>query len=204
MIRNIVFDLGSVLVDFHPVEGMKRLGFSDEAIKSFQENIFSGIWEECDRKPLSDKEIRELFKKNAVGFEKEVDLLWDNITYVTAVYDYSCKWIKGLKERGFHVYVLSNFGKQAFETNSRLYTFLEDMDGRVISYEIEKIKPEPEIYQCLFERYGLVPSESVFIDDRRINIDGAIRCGMKGIVFENYEQASAELERVIAEEMQMK
>lgn len=199
MIRNIVFDLGSVLVDFHPVEGMKTLGFSDEAIKSFQENIFSDLWEECDRKPIGDREIRDLFKSRVKGFESEVDLLWDNISSVTAVYDYSCQWIKSLKERGFHVYVLSNFGKQAFETNSRLYTFLEDMDGKVISYEIERIKPEPEIYQCLFERYGLVPSESVFIDDRRINIDGAIRCGMKGIVFESYEQTVAQLESLIAQ-----
>lgn len=199
MIRNIVFDLGSVLVDFHPVEGMKSLGFSDEAVESFQKNIFSGIWEECDRKPLSDKEIRDLFKKHVKGFEREVDVLWDNISSVTAVYDYSCRWIKSLKQRGFHVYVLSNFGKQAFETNSRLYTFLEDMDGQVISYEIQQIKPEPEIYQCLFEKYGLVPSESVFIDDRRINIDGAVKCGMKGIVFESYEQAAADLESVIAQ-----
>lgn len=199
MIRNIVFDLGSVLVDFHPVEGMKRLGFSDAAVKCFQEKIFSGIWEECDRIPLSDREIRDLFKRQVKGYEKEVDLLWDNITAVTGVYAYSCQWIRSLKERGFRLYVLSNFGKQAFETNSKLYTFLADMDGSVISYEIQQIKPEPEIYQCLFKRYGLVPSESVFIDDREINIDGAIKCGMKGILFESYEQCSAELERVIAQ-----
>lgn len=200
MIRNIVFDLGSVLVAFHPVEGMRKLGFSEEAVSCFRDNIFSGLWEECDRNPLGNEEIRELFKSCVKGYEKEVDLLWDNISVVTAVYDYSCQWIKSLKERGFRVYVLSNFGQQAFETNSRLYTFLEDMDGKVISYEIGKIKPEPEIYQHLFEKYGLDPSESVFIDDRMVNIEGAIRCGMKGICFENYEQAAGELERLIEDE----
>lgn len=197
MIRNIVFDLGGVLVDFHPLEGMRKLGFSEDAVKAFQENIFSGLWEECDRNPLGGKEIRELFKSRVPGYEREVDLLWDNITVVTAVYDYSCEWVKSLKERGFHLYVLSNFGQQAFETNSKLYTFLEDMDGRVVSYELGRIKPEPEIYRNLFEKYGLEPSESVFIDDRAVNIEGAKKCGMEGILFENYEQAAGELERVI-------
>lgn len=198
MIRNIVFDLGSVLVDFHPIEGMRKLGFSPEAVRTFQENIFSGLWEECDKNPLSNQEIRELFKSRVKGFEREVDLLWDDISVVTAVYDYSCQWIKSLKERGFRLYVLSNFGQEAFKKNSKLYTFLDDMDGRVISYEIGRMKPEPEIYRHLFDTYGLVPSESVFIDDRRINVEGAVNCGMKGIVFENYEQAAGELESVIA------
>lgn len=197
MIRNIVFDLGGVLVDFHPLEGMRKLGFSEEAVKAFQENIFSRLWEECDRNPLGGREIRELFKSRVPGYEREVDLLWDNISVVTAVYDYSCEWIRSLKARGFHLYVLSNFGQQAFETNSKLYTFLEDMDGRVVSYELGKIKPEPEIYRNLFEKYGLEPSESVFIDDRAVNIEGAKKCGMEGILFENYEQAAGELERVI-------
>lgn len=144
-------------------------------------------------------EIRNLFKSRVKGFEREVDLLWDNITAVTGVYDYSCDWIKSLKKRGFRLYVLSNFGQQAFETNSKLYTFLNDMDGKVVSYEIGYIKPEPEIYRHLFEKYGLNPSESVFIDDRMINVDGAEQCGMKGICFKNYEQAAGELEHMISE-----
>lgn len=199
MIRNIVFDLGGVLVDFHPAEGMRKLGFSKEAASAFQKNIFSRLWELCDRNPLGSDEIRNLFKSRVKGFEREVDLLWDNITAVTGVYDYSCDWIKSLKKRGFRLYVLSNFGQQAFETNSKLYTFLNDMDGKVVSYEIGYIKPEPEIYRHLFEKYGLNPSESVFIDDRMINVDGAEQCGMKGICFKNYEQAAGELERMISE-----
>ncbi len=198
MIRNIIFDLGGVLVDFHPAEGMKKLGFSKETAAIFHENIFSKLWELCDRNPLSDDEIRNLFKSRVKGFEREVDLLWDNITEVTGVYDYSCGWIESLKKRGFSLYILSNFGKQAFESNAKIYPFLNEMDGRVVSYEIGYIKPEPEIYRHLFEKYGLNPAECVFIDDRMGNVEGAIKCGMKGICFRNYEQAAGELERVIA------
>ncbi|MDD6570878.1 MAG: HAD family phosphatase [Thermoflexaceae bacterium] len=200
MIRTIIFDLGGVLVDFHPVEGMKKLGFSEEAVESFKKNIFSGLWEKCDEKPLEDYAIRKLFKEAVPGFEKEVDLLWDNITAVTGVYDYSCAWIKELKERGYQIYILSNFGQRAFEVNSQLYTFLGDVDGKVISYEVKMIKPDAGIYHYLSEKYHLNPKEAVFIDDRKVNVDGARACGFQGIVFDNYEQARKELEYMMQRE----
>ena len=200
MIKNIVFDLGKVLVDFHPTEGMKKMGFSKEAINCFEKNIFSGLWEECDRNPLGDKEIRALFKQRVKGYEREVDMLWDNLWDVTGVYAYSHEWILSLKKRGYKVFILSNFGQRSFEINSHLYTFLEDVDGLLISYEIGKIKPEPEIYEALLERYSFSAKESVFIDDRKINVDAAILCGMKGIVFDGYEKTQQKLNRLLEEQ----
>lgn len=196
-IDTIIFDLGKVLVDFHPVAGMKQLGFSKEAIESFERNIFSGLWEECDAKRMSDKEIRDCFKKAVPGFEHEVDILWDNITVVTSVYEHSGPWVKELKERGYKLYVLSNFGQQAFETNSKLYDFLDYMDGKVVSYDVEIVKPDKRIYECLIEKYGINPENAVFLDDRQVNIDGAAACGLNGIVFENYKQAKIELEQIL-------
>lgn len=197
MITTIVFDLGKVLVDFHPEEGMRRLGFSKQAIEAFNQNIFSGLWEKCDERPISDADIRELFKTAVCGFEKEVDVLWDNIHALTGVYDYSYQWIKNLKDRGYKVYILSNFGQRAFEINSELYTFLELVDGKVISYQIGKTKPDAAIYNYLFDTFGIIPEEAVFIDDRPVNIDGAVACGMHGIVFESYSQAGVELEEML-------
>lgn len=199
MIRAIIFDLGGVLVDFHPVEGMRKLGFSEEAVHCFADNIFSGLWEECDKRPIGDKEIRRLFKEAVPGFEREVDMLWDHLPVVTNVYDYSHAWIRELKKRGYQIYVLSNFGQRSFEINSSLYTFLKDVDGRVISYEVEMIKPEPGIYHFLAEKYNIIPEEAVFIDDRKVNVDGACACGFRGILFENYEKARKELEKMLAE-----
>lgn len=199
MINTIIFDLGNVLVDFHPADGMKQLGFSEEAVAAFSNNIFAGLWEKCDEKPISDREIRKLFKDAVPGFEKEVDILWDNITVVTGVYDYSCAWIRELKERGYKVYILSNFGQRAFEINSQIYTFLEDVDGKVVSYEVEMTKPDAGIYRYLAEKYNINPREAVFIDDRKANVEGALACGFKGILFESYEQAKAELEDMLGE-----
>ena len=200
MIKTIVFDLGGVLVDFHPVEGMRELGFSEEAIEVFRTKVFSGLWEHCDRYPYTDEEIRALFKKNLPGYEKEVDILWDDhhLHAITGMRSYSMEWLASLKERGYQIYILSNFGKRAFEINSLVYEFLKYTDGRVISYEIQEIKPEPPIYHYLAKKYNFKPEEAVFIDDRAINIEGAIACGYQGIVFESYAQTCKELEKILS------
>jgi putative hydrolase of the HAD superfamily len=197
MIDTVIFDLGGVLVDFHPVEGMQEIGFSEEAIEVFKEKIFSGVWEQCDRYPYEDNEIRTLFKKTAVGYEKEVDMLWNNLHPISCSFPYSVDWLKSLKERGLKIYVLSNFGKRAFEINSEIYPFLEYIDGKVVSYELMVVKPEPEIYETLIRKYDITPENAVFIDDREINIEGAIACGLKGIVFKSFEQANEELESML-------
>lgn len=199
MIRIVVFDLGKVLVEFHPIEGMKKLGFSKEVMERFQSNIFSGLWEQCDAKPIGKEEIRDLFKRAVPGLEREVDFLWDHITVVTGVYDYSHQWILDLKRRGYQVFILSNYGQQAFEANAKVYPFLKDVDGMVISYQVEMVKPNPKIYQYLAEKYQIKPEEAVFLDDRKENVDGAAACGFSGIVFENYKQAREELERLLRE-----
>ncbi len=199
MIRTVVFDLGKVLVEFHPIEGMKKLGFSKEVMERFQSNIFSGLWEQCDAKPIGKEEIRDLFKRAVLGLEREVDFLWDHITVVTGVYDYSHQWILDLKRRGYQVFILSNYGQQAFEANAKVYPFLKDVDGMVISYQVEMVKPNPKIYQYLAEKYQIKPEEAVFLDDRKENVDGAAACGFSGIVFENYKQAREELERLLRE-----
>lgn len=193
MIDTVIFDLGKVLVEFQPEEGMRKLGFTEEQIQNIMANIFSGLWEECDRIPYSDAEIRALFKSRVPGMEALIDKMWDNVTVFTDVYSYSRQWLQELRDKGLKVYILSNYGKQAFEVNSKKYDFLELADGMVISYQVGMVKPDPRIYKTLLERYDIDPARAVFIDDRQNNVEGAGAVGLKAILFKNYEQARAEL-----------
>ena len=59
------------------------------------------------------------------------------------------------------------------------------------------IKPEPGIYDHLAEKYELNPSEAVFIDDRQINVDGALQRGFQGLLFTGYENTRDALERLL-------
>ncbi|MDE5718684.1 MAG: HAD-IA family hydrolase [Lachnospiraceae bacterium] len=74
--------------------------------------------------------------------------------------------------------------------------FLPHMDGGILSYEDKVIKPMPEIYQLLIDRYGLTPEECVFLDDTQRNLDGAEKFGIHTILFKNQAQAIEELERL--------
>lgn len=197
MIDTIVFDLGKVLVDYYPEKAMKMMGFSEDAIKVFLEKVFSGFWESCDKYPYTEAEIRTLFKRVVPGYEKEVDILWDKVTLMTSTFPYTEEWLLSLKKRGYRVLVLSNYGKVSFEQNVAQYPFLKHFDGGIISYQAIMLKPEPRIYKELIDRYNIVPENAVFIDDRDDNINAAKQFGLNGIVFTDYESASAQLEALL-------
>ena len=65
------------------------------------------------------------------------------------------------------MYILSNYGKWTYEHTAEALSFLSDVDGQVFSFEVHQIKPEPEIYRTLLDKFNLVADECVFLDDRR-------------------------------------
>ncbi len=197
MIKNIVFDLGKVLVDFEPALGMKKMGFTDEEVSLFVNNIFSELWEYCDKFPYEDDEIRGIFKERVPGYEKQVDILWDNLTMLTGARPYAKEWLIDLKHRGYKLYVLSNYGKNSFAINSKVYDFLEYFDGLVLSYEEVMVKPEPEIYYRLLEKFDLKAEECIFIDDRQVNVNASIACGIDALLFTSYEETSKRLDSIL-------
>ena len=79
------------------------------------------------------------------------------------------------------------------------YDIFELLDGYIVSSEVHKIKPEPEIYQCLFDRFSLNPEECVFADDRVENVVAGRRLGMDGIVFSDAAQFEKELRKLLNE-----
>lgn len=200
MIDTVIFDIGKVLAEFQAVEGMRAMGFTEGEIKILADKIFGSLWEECDRIPYSDEEIRALFKAAVPGLEPLIDIMWDNVTEFTYVFPYTDGWIDSLHDRGIKVYVLSNYGKQAFETNRKKYDFLDKVDGMVISYQEQLVKPSPEIYEILIDRYHIDRNKAVFIDDRQKNVDGAVNVGLKGLLFTGYEETSRKLNEMIAGE----
>ncbi len=198
MIKNIIFDVGKVLVEWQPMEAFRALGFDGQTAAAVAAaTVESAEWDESDRGALPDEEILASFIRKAPEYEQEIRLFWQHLDLSIWQYDYARKWIAELKEQGYGVYILSNYGRQTFAcTREKALSFLEQVDGAVFSYEVNYIKPEPEIYQILLERYQLTPQECVFLDDRRENIAGADRAGIHTILFEDYAKARDELNRL--------
>lgn len=198
MIKNIIFDIGNVLASFRWKDLFQELGFTGEAFERIAEAtvLHPTMWNEFDRSLMSDEEIIAKCIERAPEYEKEICLLFDTTAGLVEEYPYSYEWIKGLKEQGYKVYLLSNYGKTSFEAarDKRRLSFLPLVDGAVISYEEKMVKPEPGIYEALLRKYDLKAEECVFLDDKPENIEAALALGFHGIVVESYEQAKEVLE----------
>ena len=199
MIKNIIFDIGNVLAHFRGTNLLQDLGLSGEALETVADaTIRSGaMWNEFDRSVIPDEEVIAGCVAKAPQYEKEIHMLFDNIRYIAKEYPHAQEWIKSLKAEGYRVYLLSNYGRTAFEATSKELGFISLVDGMVISYEVKYVKPEPEIYQALFDKYNLKPDECVFLDDREENIRAAESFGMHGIVVQSKEQAEEELRKIL-------
>lgn len=199
MIKNIIFDIGNVLAKFQWAELLEELQITGEAFEQVANATVrnSNMWNEFDRSELSDKEIIEGCIQYAPNYEKEIRLLFEHCGRFVKEYAYSKDWIIELKEKGYHVYLLSNYAKTAFEAAKDTLQFYPFVDGEVISYQVKMIKPDARIYQILLEKYSLKAEECVFLDDRPENIEGAKKLGFYGIVFTSKEEAEVKLEEII-------
>lgn len=195
MIKNIIFDVGRVLVKWEPQKTMKELGMTETEIEAVSDALFnSGLWNETDRSVIPDEEIFRQFVERAPEQEKNIRLFWENLDKAIVQFDYVLPWIKALKKAGYRIYILSNYGKWTYDsTKDNALSFLSEVDGAIFSYEIKIIKPDIRIYQALLEKYNLNPKECVFMDDLEANIDGAKEAGINGIVFKSKEDAVEQL-----------
>ena len=198
MIRNIVFDIGNVLAAFRWKDYIAELGFEGSmAERLANATTLNKMWREVDRGVMSVNDIIENCIASDPEIEEAIRLFYSDRRRLVAEYDYARGWISELKERGYKIYLLSNYSQDHFQYISRHFTFFGLEDGKVISYMEKVLKPERRIYEILYQRYGLIPEECVFLDDSEENIKGALNTGMKGIIFRDYAQGKAELERLL-------
>lgn len=197
MIRNIVFDVGNVLVEYSWERMLEALHITGKAYDAVAKaTALSPMWNELDRSLLSDEEILQGFINNAPEYEREIRLVWDNIPESIHCYDYSVEWVRKFRKKGYKTYILSNYSKRGYEVTKQELPFVADMDGVLFSYEVKLVKPEPEIYQTLLEKFQLKPEECVFLDDNEKNIIAAREAGIHAIHFKNKEQAEEELAKL--------
>lgn len=190
MIKNIILDVGNVLVNFRRDEYLEDFGFEPELEKKLMEVVFdSQIWFERDRGYHTEEECIEQFVESAPELEKEIRMIFADIDRVVEPYPFSAEWIQGMKHQGKNVYILSNYSKDLFEYGLKHYDFFQYVDGIVVSYEVHQLKPEPEIYETIISKFQLNPEETVFLDDLPQNIEGAAKFGIHTIHVTSHEAA---------------
>lgn len=197
MIRNIIFDVGKVLVSYDPDAYMEQLGFDADMKRRMNEAVFEHqLWLDSDQGLRSPEEFLQAFTENAPELAETIRRVHETVGGTIELFDYAVDWVQDLKRRGYRVYILSNYSENMFRQTEHKLKFLPYVDGAVFSYTIKKIKPDLAIYEYLCGKYELKPEESVFIDDRPENVAGAEAAGIHGVCFEDYAQARRELEEL--------
>lgn len=195
MIKNIIFDIGNVLTDFCWQDFLAGKGFDEAMVERIGKASTMGpYWCEYDRGVWSQEEILQAFISLDPEIEPEIRKAYESMENMVVMREYAIPLIERLKECGYGVYYLSNYPEKAHKECPEALAFIPYMHGGILSYRDKVIKPGPEIYKLLMERYDLKADECIFLDDTQKNVDGAKAVGMHSILFTTLEKAKEELE----------
>lgn len=184
MIKNIVFDMGKVLIRYDAYEYVNKYVADQAVVPLLCEEIFQSVeWIQMDRGILEEEDaIRSICRRLPDELHHYVPMLIENWHMEIPPYDEMETLAKELKEKGYHLYLLSN-------TSKRFHRFcvnipaLQYFDGTFISADYRMLKPELVIFQTFYQHFQLNPSECYFVDDNNANIEAAKMTGMSGFIY---------------------
>lgn len=197
-IRNIIFDIGNVLVDWNP-EGIYKTLFNRDDFIEHPLRILPGsrTWLDLDRGTIELEDAIDIFSRDNKAHYKDIGrFLREAPHHIPPLWD-SVECAMKYKELGYRIYLLSNFPEYGFKVIQNKFDFFNKFHGGVISWEVKAIKPEKKIYEILLEKYNLNPGESIFIDDVEENIKAAEVMGIKGLHYLYEMNLCLELDKII-------
>lgn len=207
MIKNVVLDIGGVLVDYHTLDYYTAKGYSLEVAERLKRvTMDSCLWEQNDIGLMPYEWILGRMKAADPSLESQIEESLHRQDGIVTRRSESKSWIEMLRDKGYRVLVLSNFSRPALRDCPEALDFLgENLGGTgkvgdpgvvtegILSCEVHTIKPYPAIYAHLLTRYGLIPEETVFVDDMQKNLTGAEIYGIHTVLFQSREQVLAKI-----------
>lgn len=206
MIKQIVFDMGKVLVGYEADRVCRRFIQDDKEFKEVCTSVFiSPEWVMLDMGVISEEDaLVRMQGRLTSDHAREMAALcfrhWHE--YNMWPMEGMGELVRKLKEKGYGIYLCSNASVRLLECFKRVIPGVEYFDGILFSAPEKCMKPQKEIYEHLFNRFSLKPEECFFIDDQEMNIKGAKRCGMDGYVYDgNKEKLEETLNEVLGEKV---
>lgn len=192
----VVFDLGNVLIGWDP-RALYRPLFPDreDEMEWFLANVCTHEWNlEQDRGRSFAEGVALLTGVHDARWHELIRAYherWPEM--LTGAIGGSVALLERLHALCTPLYAVTNWNQDTFQYARERYAFLSLFRGIVVSGEERVVKPDPAIYQLLFERHALSPGACVFIDDSRVNVEGARAVGMHGVLYQDAQQLEAAL-----------
>ncbi len=187
MYRNIIFDLGGVVVEWNPRDFLMDYFLN----KHTEEIVFdltfgSETWQKLDLGVITREEGNQLMLQEASRYGRtfEVQTVIDEWTNMLRTNRATVKTMCRLKLAGYRLYYLSNIASDTLDLIKQR-DFYPIFDGGLPSYEIGVNKPDTRIYRTIMQRYELAYDETIFVDDSKLNTQTAYNLGMTGILYKS-------------------
>jgi FMN phosphatase YigB (HAD superfamily) len=194
MVRNVIFDLGGVVLDWNPDRIVAGIVPEPGLQSAYRQSLFGHAdWGEFDRGTVTEAELVERLAlrlgRSPQDWRATLDAIRNSLVEKTD----TVKLIRALQRRGVSLYCLSNMPVDVYTHLKIQHTFWDAFSGIVISGEVKMMKPEPEVFLHLLTTFGIRAEDSVFIDDLAANVEAARQTGMQAILFKDAHQCEEEL-----------
>lgn len=204
MIKNLIFDIGGVLVDWNPRYYFDEYFGGDIEKEEFFLREICGreinVWMDAGMLPIeAGAKMASLHPEWGAEINAYIVHWKDQLgEEIPGMYEY----LLDLKERGFRIFGLSNWSDYTFREVRKMYRILSIPEEIAVSGAVGMLKPNPEMYRYLLDKYGLKASESIFIDDHKENVTGSEAVGIKGICFRDRDSLEEELGLCLGKEFE--
>ncbi|AEH51515.1 HAD family hydrolase [Pseudothermotoga thermarum] len=197
MVKNVVFDLGGVLLSWEPYKYMLE-NFGKEVADFLNQKVFEDKdWWLMDQGVYTEKELWEKKKAQLPEYRHYLEILEKVVPELLVPIQENVSVALRLKELGYKIYILSNFSKNNFDYVYSKYDFFKAFDGMVISSHVNVVKPDEKIYRILIERYSLIPQECLYVDDRKENVEMGLKLGFFAVHLEVPYQLKSIVEKIL-------
>ena len=185
MIRNIIFDMGGVLLDYDPPRFIGHLGVSEEDKALLLREVFNSVeWFRLDHGTIEEKDAADAMKARLPArLHGAVDQMLNWWELEVLPVEGMAELLAELKGLGYGLYLLSNATVRQPEYFDRLPS-AQYLDGRFVSAFYKLLKPQYAIYEAMLQKFDLKAEECFFVDDSAANVEGAYCVGIPGAVFD--------------------
>lgn len=191
MIKNIVLDVGGVIFDDSKKNIQKLLNKNCDNIYKI---AYGGGFKKCLLGEISVQEHINSLKNEKDFNDISYILKKENLIKSYPLIKNNFEYIKGLRKRGYKLFLLTNITEDSYNYINELINIDETFDGGIYSYQEHLIKPDYDIYNLLINRFNLNKDETIFFDDKAKNVKAANEVGIKSYVFTSINNIESNLE----------